>query len=96
MIGRLLPVIIFLALGILLAFGLKIADKKTEIPSPLIGREMPKFTLPLPSEFDRSGHLGCLFEARRHCMTFIDYEHAELIKSQTRLSIVAGPSQALL
>jgi len=47
MIGRLLPVIIFLALGILLAVGLKIADKKTDIPSPLVGREMPKFTLPV-------------------------------------------------
>ena len=47
MIGRLLPVIIFLALGILLAFGLKIADHKTEIPSPLIGKQMPTFTLPV-------------------------------------------------
>lgn len=47
MIGRLLPVIIFLALGILLAAGLKIADKKTELPSPLVGREMPRFTLPV-------------------------------------------------
>jgi cytochrome c biogenesis protein CcmG/thiol:disulfide interchange protein DsbE len=52
MIGRLLPVIIFLALGILLAVGLKIADKKTEIPSPLVGREMPKFTLPLLGQED--------------------------------------------
>lgn len=52
MIGRLLPVIIFLALGILLAAGLKIADKKTEIPSPLVGREMPKFTLPLLGQED--------------------------------------------
>jgi cytochrome c biogenesis protein CcmG/thiol:disulfide interchange protein DsbE len=47
MIGRLLPVIIFLALAILLAFGLKIADHKTEIPSPLIGKQMPEFSLPL-------------------------------------------------
>ena len=38
------PVIIFLALGILLAVGLKIADHKTEIPSPLIGKQMPEFT----------------------------------------------------
>jgi cytochrome c biogenesis protein CcmG/thiol:disulfide interchange protein DsbE len=52
MIGRLLPVIVFLALGILLAAGLKIADKKTEIPSPLVGREMPKFTLPLLGQED--------------------------------------------
>ena len=47
MIGRLLPVIIFLALGILLAFGLKIADHKTEIPSPLIDKQMPTFSLPV-------------------------------------------------
>ena len=47
MIGRLLPVIIFLALGILLAVGLKIADHKTEIPSPLIGKPMPEFSLPV-------------------------------------------------
>jgi cytochrome c biogenesis protein CcmG/thiol:disulfide interchange protein DsbE len=47
MIGRLLPVIIFLALGILLAAGLKIADHKTEIPSPLIGKKIPEFSLPL-------------------------------------------------
>jgi len=47
MIGRLLPVFIFLALGILLAVGLKIADHKTELPSPLIGKEMPDFSLPV-------------------------------------------------
>jgi cytochrome c biogenesis protein CcmG/thiol:disulfide interchange protein DsbE len=47
MIGRLLPVIIFILLGILLAVGLKIADKKTELPSPLVGREMPRFNLPV-------------------------------------------------
>ncbi|MBT8047832.1 MAG: DsbE family thiol:disulfide interchange protein [Xanthomonadales bacterium] len=47
MIGRLVPVIIFLALGLLLAVGLKIADHKTEIPSPLIGKKMPEFSLPV-------------------------------------------------
>lgn len=47
MIGRLLPVILFLLLGILLAVGLKIADRKTEIPSPLIGKMIPEFSLPL-------------------------------------------------
>ena len=47
MIGRLLPVIVFILLGILLAAGLKIADKKTELPSPLVGRKMPRFNLPL-------------------------------------------------
>ncbi len=47
MIGRLLPVVLFLVLGLLLAVGLKIADHKTEIPSPLIGKKMPEFTLPV-------------------------------------------------
>ena len=47
MIGRLLPVIIFLALGVLLAAGLKIADRKTELPSPLIGKPLPEFSLPV-------------------------------------------------
>jgi len=47
MIGRLLPVMIFVALGMLLAVGLKIADHKTEIPSPLIGKKMPEFSLPV-------------------------------------------------
>jgi cytochrome c biogenesis protein CcmG/thiol:disulfide interchange protein DsbE len=52
MIGRLLPIIVFLMLGVLLAVGLKIADKKTELPSPLIGKPMPAFTLPLLGEED--------------------------------------------
>ncbi len=47
MIGRLLPIIIFLGLGILLAAGLKIADHKTDIPSPLIGKNVPEFSLPV-------------------------------------------------
>ena len=46
MIGRLVPVILFVLLGILLAAGLKIADHKTEIPSPLIGKPLPPFELP--------------------------------------------------
>jgi cytochrome c biogenesis protein CcmG/thiol:disulfide interchange protein DsbE len=47
MIARLLPVILFALLGILLAAGLRIADHKTEIPSPLIGKNVPEFSLPL-------------------------------------------------
>jgi cytochrome c biogenesis protein CcmG/thiol:disulfide interchange protein DsbE len=46
MISRLLPLILFVALGSLLAVGLKIADTKTHIPSPLIGRPVPDFDLP--------------------------------------------------
>ena len=46
-LSRILPIAVFLALGILLAVGLKIADRKTEIPSPLIGKPVPAFELPL-------------------------------------------------
>jgi cytochrome c biogenesis protein CcmG/thiol:disulfide interchange protein DsbE len=46
-IGRLAPILVFVLLGALLAFGLRIADHKEDLPSPLIGKPMPKFTLPL-------------------------------------------------
>jgi len=46
MIGRIIPIILFVLLGVLLAVGLKIADHKTEIPSPLIGKKIPEFSLP--------------------------------------------------
>jgi cytochrome c biogenesis protein CcmG/thiol:disulfide interchange protein DsbE len=52
MIGRLLPIILFVLLGILLAVGLKIADHKTDIPSPLIGKKIPEFSLPLLGQED--------------------------------------------
>ncbi|MBT8061739.1 MAG: DsbE family thiol:disulfide interchange protein [Xanthomonadales bacterium] len=45
--GRLLPLIAFLLLGVLLAVGLTISDTKTHIPSPLIGRTVPSFDLPV-------------------------------------------------
>jgi cytochrome c biogenesis protein CcmG/thiol:disulfide interchange protein DsbE len=47
MTGRLLPLAVFLLLVLLLAVGLTIADRKTELPSPLIGKSMPPFSLPL-------------------------------------------------
>ena len=50
MIGRIVPIAVFVVLGVLLAVGLKIADKKTELPSPLIGKPMPAFSLPLLGE----------------------------------------------
>jgi len=53
MIGRLVPVIVFVLLGVLLAFGLRIADHKTEIPSPLIGKPMLPFELPVLGQPDR-------------------------------------------
>ena len=52
MIGRLLPIILFVLLGSLLAVGLKIADHKTDIPSPLIGKNVPEFSLPLLGQDD--------------------------------------------
>jgi len=52
MIGRLAPVIVFILLGILLAAGLKIADHKTDLPSPLIGKAIPEFSLPLLGQED--------------------------------------------
>lgn len=53
MIGRLLPILIFIVLGVLLAVGLKIADHKTEIPSPLIGKPLPPFELPVLGQPER-------------------------------------------
>ena len=53
MIGRFLPVIIFVALGLLLAAGLRIADHKSEIPSPLIGKPLPPFELPVLGQPER-------------------------------------------
>jgi cytochrome c biogenesis protein CcmG, thiol:disulfide interchange protein DsbE len=49
MINRLLPLAIFLALVGLLAFGIywNTHHEMTEVPSPLIGKPAPAFTLPL-------------------------------------------------
>ncbi len=47
MTGRLLPLIAFVLLAILLAVGLTISDHKTDIPSPLIGKQIPEFSLPV-------------------------------------------------
>jgi cytochrome c biogenesis protein CcmG/thiol:disulfide interchange protein DsbE len=52
MIARLLPIAIFVLLGVLLAVGLKIADHKSDLPSPLVGRPMPSFSLPLLGQED--------------------------------------------
>ena len=52
MIGRILPIAVFVLLGALLAVGLKIADHKEDLPSPLIGKPMPAFALPLLGQED--------------------------------------------
>ena len=45
--NRLVPLLAFMALVVLLVVGLKIADKKTELPSPLIDKPVPEFNLPV-------------------------------------------------
>lgn len=47
MIGRVLPIAAFLLLGVLLAVGLTISDHKSDLPSPLIGKKLPEFSLPI-------------------------------------------------
>jgi len=56
MMSRMLPLILFLLLGGLLAVGLNISDTKTHIPSPLIGRPVPDFDL--PTLFDPERHIS--------------------------------------
>lgn len=45
--GRTLPIIAFALLLVLLVVGLKIADQKTQLPSPLINKPAPAFDLPV-------------------------------------------------
>ncbi|MBT8070925.1 MAG: DsbE family thiol:disulfide interchange protein [Gammaproteobacteria bacterium] len=47
MSSRIIPLAAFLLLVALLVVGLKIADKKTQIPSPLIDKPVPEFDLPV-------------------------------------------------
>ena len=54
MIGRIIPIIAFLLLGLLLAVGLKISDQKTVLPSPLIGKKIPEFSLPILGQDNRT------------------------------------------
>jgi cytochrome c biogenesis protein CcmG/thiol:disulfide interchange protein DsbE len=51
--SRLVPLLAFVALAILLAFGLRNADQKGDLPSPLIGRTLPAFDLPTLFEPER-------------------------------------------
>jgi len=48
--SRTLPLIAFILLIILLVVGLQISDRKTAIPSPLIGKPAPAFELPVLGE----------------------------------------------
>ena len=47
MIGRFVPFIVIVLLGVLLAVGLGRSSTKSDIPSPLIGKPIPEFSLPL-------------------------------------------------
>lgn len=55
MLKRLLPVMVFLALCVLLFAGLRMADDKDLIPSPLINKPAPAYNLP---RLDADGMLG--------------------------------------
>lgn len=44
---RVLPLVAFVGLLVLLLVGLKIADRKTLLPSPLVGKPAPEFNLPV-------------------------------------------------
>jgi cytochrome c biogenesis protein CcmG/thiol:disulfide interchange protein DsbE len=52
MISRILPLVLFLLLGVLLAVGLTNSEHKTELPSPLIGKLMPEVQLPILGQPD--------------------------------------------
>lgn len=45
--SRLVPLLAFILLMGLLLIGLRISDQKTHIPSPLIGKTIPAFDLPV-------------------------------------------------
>ena len=45
--SRVLPLMAFALLVVLLVVGLKIADRKTQLPSPLINKPAPAFNLPV-------------------------------------------------
>ncbi len=45
--SRALPLMAFVLLIVLLVVGLKIADRKTDLPSPLVGKQAPAFDLPV-------------------------------------------------
>ncbi len=45
--SRILPLAAFILLVVLLVVGLKISDRKTQLPSPLINKPVPEFDLPV-------------------------------------------------
>lgn len=51
--SRLVPLLLFIGLAGLLAFGLRHADTKSDLPSPLVGKPVPAFELPALDAPDR-------------------------------------------
>lgn len=56
MLKRWLPLLVFIALGALFLAGIKLSRERdpNAIPSPLIGKPIPAFTLPLMHEPDKT------------------------------------------
>ena len=52
--SRVLPLMAFVLLVALLVVGLKIADRKTQLPSPLINKPAPAFNLPVLGQAGRT------------------------------------------
>jgi cytochrome c biogenesis protein CcmG/thiol:disulfide interchange protein DsbE len=52
--SRMIPLIAFASLVVLLVVGLKIADRKTNLPSPLIDKPVPAFDLPVLGSAEQS------------------------------------------
>ncbi len=96
MIGRLLPLGVFVLLAVLLAVGLTIADRKSELPSPLIGKDLPSFSLPVlgqpgstVSDHDLLGEPFLLNVWASWCVT-CRYEHPliEELAASGRIKVV--------
>ena len=52
--SRIFPLLAFVLLVVFLVVGLKISDRKTELPSPLIDKPAPAFNLPVLGEPGRT------------------------------------------
>ena len=97
MIGRLLPILIFVLLGILLAVGLRIADHKTEIPSPLIGKPLPPFELPVLGQPERvltNDDLAKLVDTNDEWIVRRTGIHELLVNNETMKSLIYRQANA--
>ncbi len=65
MIARVVPILLFLLLGVLLAVGLTISEHKEDLPSPLIGNSAKtastaSWLVPLMSPTNNVGRTGLI------------------------------------